>query len=765
LAAVTLAYSARGAEIQSTWNGGSGSWGNSAEWTPAGVPNNGANTYDVTINGTVFEEIRLGLSPTIENLNLNGPYVRAVGGSRTLTINDTLNWTSGQLIGDPSGSPVGSLTVIANGPVNLTGTGLYRIHGLFQNRGTATLAVTGVNPLQIYENSTWDNQTGSVFDIKTNAGISGVANSPGTFSNAGTFRKSGGTGESQVYGVFTNASTGVVQAQSGTMAFGGWQSQHGGSYSISPGATLKFFSAPQTFQSTATISGAGNLVFGSYGTTDIYGTINTTGNVDVAGGTAVFKPGVNMTQLGSQFRLIAVGGSQSHAVFETGAPVTLRNLSTDHSYLPGGAGYIYLRGPDDIITPDHVNWGGGTISSYSNAPPKFVVNGGMTISGTTQFQNRVLENNSTITWTGGHIYNTQSANIVNNAGAVIDIQTDYANNGDTWSYGQGKYNNRPVLTNDGTIKKTAGTSSVQIHGIQVNNSGLIESRSGSIEIAPDSSSTSGTSTGTFRVLSGAKMKVGQHTFAPQSRVEGAGEFAFGGDVNEFYGTLDVSGLVTAYGGTTFHPGAVVVAAGETARLDFSGRLTLNTGSTVAFNNLVVNGLLDGTDSISVSGRLSGAGTVKLNVVNDGVLAPGNSAGILTSQGSLVLQETSELEMELGGSSNAIQVRYDAVNSTNAVTLGGLLKLSTINGYVPSGTDVLTLIDAASPLAGAFANVVGGERLITLDGQVSWLVNYGAGTLRGTDKLVLSDPLLVPEPAALPLLGLAALLLRRGRRTR
>jgi len=50
----------------------------------------------------------------------------------------------------------------------------------------------------------------------------------------------------------------------------------------------------------------------------------------------------------------------------------------------------------------------------------------------------------------------------------------------------------------------------------------------------------------------------------------------------------------------------------------------------------------------------------------------------------------------------------------------------------------------------FANVANGARLTTADGLASFKVNYGDGSPYGADNVVLSDPLVVPEPASLVL---------------
>src|SRR5205085_1124271 len=104
---------------------------------------------------------------------------------------------------------------------------------------------------------------------------------------------------------------------------------------------------------------------------------------------------------------------------------------------------------------------------------------------------------------------------------------------------------------------------------------------------------------------------------------------------------------------------------------------------------------------------------------------------------------------------------DVLNSAGNVTLAGLLNLHVPGGgQVANGTS-FTIIDpdANSTLTGAFTNATGG--IVTADNGEAFKVVYNGGA-DGNDVVVTA---LVPEPAGLALLGLAAVGLlarRRGR---
>src|SRR6202035_3150190 len=60
-------------QTNSTWNGGTGNWSTSTDWTPNQVPNNGGgNTYNVTIDSGGADNVTLDQNATISSLTLGG---------------------------------------------------------------------------------------------------------------------------------------------------------------------------------------------------------------------------------------------------------------------------------------------------------------------------------------------------------------------------------------------------------------------------------------------------------------------------------------------------------------------------------------------------------------------------------------------------------------------------------------------------------------------------------------------------------------------
>jgi hypothetical protein len=184
--------------------------------------------------------------------------------------------------------------------------------------------------------------------------------------------------------------------------------------------------------------------------------------------------------------------------------------------------------------------------------------------------------------------------------------------------------------------------------------------------------------------------------------------------------------------------------------------TLQTrSSTVANNATFVVGdgthpalyqLLGGTNAfnkglrIAANGTLAGNGTVTGGVTNFGAISPGASAGRLDFVGPLVLSNSSQLLLEIGGYTPGTQ--FDFIGGSGGVTLGGTLAVSLINNFPSTMTNgaSFTVLTNGSPLTGAFANVASGGLLTTTDGYARFTVLYaGANAVRLTNlQIVDSD---------------------------
>jgi T5SS/PEP-CTERM-associated repeat protein len=118
----------------------------------------------------------------------------------------------------------------------------------------------------------------------------------------------------------------------------------------------------------------------------------------------------------------------------------------------------------------------------------------------------------------------------------------------------------------------------------------------------------------------------------------------------------------------------------------------------------------------------------------GILAPGDSAGDTTILGNYTQQSGGTLEIEIGGVGMGSQ--YDFVNVNGNALLDGQLDLKLINHFMPGPSQTYTIFNAGS-LQGFFDNAGNGQRVTTLDGRGSFLINYGLASPFNPNQIVLS----------------------------
>lgn len=123
----------------------------------------------------------------------------------------------------------------------------------------------------------------------------------------------------------------------------------------------------------------------------------------------------------------------------------------------------------------------------------------------------------------------------------------------------------------------------------------------------------------------------------------------------------------------------------TGDVNNNGQIRVEAGSTATF-----------TQNVSGSGSFDGTG----QVVFLGGFTPGNSPGLVTFGGDLVLGSSLASEFEIGGDQRGTE--YDAVNVAGELQLGGTLRTILTTGV--SAGDAFTLFDAQGGVTGTFDNV-------------------------------------------------------------
>ena len=128
-------------------------------------------------------------------------------------------------------------------------------------------------------------------------------------------------------------------------------------------------------------------------------------------------------------------------------------------------------------------------------------------------------------------------------------------------------------------------------------------------------------------------------------------------------------------------------------------LSITTPVNVTNNGTVVlNGVLN-TPSLSVApgGALGGTGTLNGNLTNNGVVAPGNSPGIMTVNGNYTQAAGGTLQIQVGNGLNSL------LSVSGTASLGGILALTPVDGHQFQYGDKIVFL-SASEITGNFSSV-------------------------------------------------------------
>lgn len=205
--------------------------------------------------------------------------------------------------------------------------------------------------------------------------------------------------------------------------------------------------------------------------------------------------------------------------------------------------------------------------------------------------------------------------------------------------------------------------------------------------------------------------------------------------------------------TVFRAGRVEQRAGTTV---LTSDQSAYTGAMhVMGGTLIVNGSL-GSPQVEVDGgaTLGGSGAVNDILAHDGaIISPGNSPGVLTVTGDLVMQPGAVLRLEVLGDVSGTQ--HDVIEVAGDASLNGaIIELVFGNGFAPRANQSLGLLDIGGQLTGVPTVQFTGLE----DG---WLFNLGFDPFLGklmltslNDGIATTQPNPVPLPGALVLLATA-----------
>ncbi|HEY3393503.1 MAG TPA: autotransporter-associated beta strand repeat-containing protein [Lacipirellulaceae bacterium] len=215
-------------------------------------------------------------------------------------------------------------------------------------------------------------------------------------------------------------------------------------------------------------------------------------------------------------------------------------------------------------------------------------------------------------------------------------------------------------------------------------------------------------------------------------IGGAGTFALKG-THLTVGSRPIDTVVT--GPIIDHPGGFVTGGRLTkvgaGTITLAGTNTYTGATTVNGGTLRVTGSLVGSAIVNNGGRLEDSGTniaggVMVNA--GGVYAPGSSPGTSTI-GGLTMMSGGILEFEIG---DPLRDRIVVTNNGN-ITLDGILKLSLLDGFMPTLGQSFALFEGAiGSITGAFDAIIAptfnGLTLDVVQNAGSVLLQVGEATL-------------------------------------
>jgi outer membrane autotransporter protein len=171
------------------------------------------------------------------------------------------------------------------------------------------------------------------------------------------------------------------------------------------------------------------------------------------------------------------------------------------------------------------------------------------------------------------------------------------------------------------------------------------------------------------------------------------------------GILDTNGNnITFATGLT---GSGSLAKQGLGTLNLTGNNTYTGPTAVTAGTLAVNGSLTSNVTVGAAGTLGGNGTITGLVINNGIIAPGNSIGTLNINGSFVQAAGGTYQVEVN---NAGQ--NDRINATGTATIqGGTVQVLAAAGSYANST-TYTIVRATGGVAGTYAGVTSNFAFLT-----------------------------------------------------
>jgi autotransporter-associated beta strand protein len=688
------------------------------------------NTYDLTLDGTAtactFASV---IATTTGMLVKNGAGAWTISGnSSTYSGGTTIN--AGTLsVTNTVGSGTGSGAVTVNSGGTLAGTGIINGAMTINAGGTLSPGVGAASGTLTVGNYNITMTSGAMFSVILNGnGNNDVLSWGGTSTSC-------------------NLGSATLQLTLG----GGYAPVNGNTNTIINSASIT---------ATGTFNGlpSGAYIGVSNGTTTYYFTISYTGGASTHCVVLTCTSTPPNSWKGTTSALWSAAGTGNWSGGKPASGTTIaynyqnpqQNLATGNNDITGPTltnmtiNFVNPQGDVTIVNSQTLGLGAGGIN-MSNASKNFtiqtplslgaaqpwIVSGGYTLTTTTTAS--ITDNNNVLTIDGA------GTTIINGvmgsgSGGIKKIGT-----GTLTLSGSNTYTGVTTISN-GTLKLGANGGGTNTP-LGTTTNGTVVNSGGTLDLAGFTLGTSEALTlnGTGVSNSGALMNSGSAaTWSGLITLGSSGVSIVGGTGTiaiSNVGNITGSGYNLTLGGaqggsvtSNINTGSGTLTKADAGTWTLSGTNSSYTGATaINAGTLNVTGSLASGSAVTVASgaTLAGNGTVSgtVNVLNGGIVAPGNGGPGTLNTGALTLNSTSVLNYDVGTSTDLIAV-------TGALTLDGTLNI-TANGTYALGT--YNIITYSPPIGNLTNNglAVG----TTPAGNYSYLIDISTA---GYVKLVISN---------------------------
>ncbi|MEI8309276.1 MAG: autotransporter-associated beta strand repeat-containing protein [Verrucomicrobiota bacterium] len=715
---------------------------------------NGSSTFTLDGNST---------STYSGAIQVNSGATLAIGGTSMNFSNSTVNLSGTAKLSALQPGTIAGLTgssssqVIAGGAnktLTLAGNGNYTFDGAIVGNATFTpsLAKTGTGTQILTGNNTYIGTTtvsGGTLQFAKQVSLYSANNTLWTAANVKV--ASGGTLALNVGGAgeFTTANVTTLLANLGG-------ANGTSSNGFAAGSKIAFDTTGGNFtvadviaNSTGTGGGAIGLVKLGSNTLTLTGNNTYSGNTTVNGGTLVlsniFRAGQTGNYTLNEGTTLGItdgsnlGAAPSGVIFAGNSTLQFQGNSS----APIGTGRTMAIGSGMTATIDTNGFNDGFNAAFTGSGGTLakIGSGTLTLNGTNTYTGATNVNAGTLQLTGSLA-----------AGSTVNVGTAGT------LAGNGTINGSATLTGSGVINLSGGTiaGTLGVTGGNWNGtgsvSGLVTSSSGTLVIG---SGANLTANGGLNVTGGT-ISAGNST----STVTGSVSYTSGSN-STFSGIIAGSGKTVTMNSTS----ATLTLAGANS---YTGATTVTAGTLLVNGSTVAASAF----SVNSGGTLGGNGTIggSVTVNSGGFIAPGNSPGLL-AVGSLTLNSGSTTAFEINGIATR-GTDYDAINISVAsgLTLNGTFTINFTNIAALSNTTNISLFGYTGTHTGDFSSMTStGYYASGVGGWTHgvgdvWTLSSGGQTL--TFSEVTGNLNVVPEPATWALLAFSlttVMVLRRRRR--